>query len=583
VDPAAAQQEPAAASPEDGAGGTIPAKGEPSGQPQTDGHGRSDDEGSRRRHDHHGPEKGTLRYWLVKNIFEHPLFEGILLFLIMCDVGVVLSQMLLDNVLSIPGTETSFEPGAGFELIYNWKTHQLFYAGDPGPHYTELMAELEAEAEEGVVRQPNNSSSLLELRQRGRFRPLEHDAAWSAGAVDTQPHPVPQTKAVPPERVGSDSLGLSTPPVAPAWKDEKISQNSDRRTASLFPAPTTPALSFLDADGDVRNSRGQSTAGPRLETKSAGDTFTSVRRRPLRLLQSEKGDSTASTSFTANRKIKPQQLPPAARHASREPFSGSDDHDEFDAASPRAARIRSNVGTARGSAFAATSARNATAANSSTTASNATSQEPPLTGGNLSGRNNVELYFGQATEVPPDAVTGSEADLVRAEVYQAWHDGHILHTIGKVLISLFMVELLAHVYCHGLTHHFLHANSRLLLLGHWLDAVVIPTAFATEWFFHETAGQTKYITVVRLWRVLKILAGETAMAGEMINSKIETKRKEQRRFDKFLAEKSSEGLEGGEEILKQWREAEAKRKENERNGIYQEESDESSAEEEEHH
>ncbi|CAD7966103.1 unnamed protein product [Amoebophrya sp. A120] len=87
-----------------------------------------------------------------------------------------------------------------------------------------------------------------------------------------------------------------------------------------------------------------------------------------------------------------------------------------------------------------------------------------------------------------------------------WH--HFFVTLSKIILTFFIVEISAHVYVNGpYEHFFVGHGSKFNIAGHWIDALVVPSSWLIEFFFEEKFNGIGFLIFLRLWRVIRIIAG----------------------------------------------------------------------------
>ncbi|CAD7933805.1 unnamed protein product [Amoebophrya sp. A120] len=187
-------------------------------------------------------------------------------------------------------------------------------------------------------------------------------------------------------------------------------------------------------------------------------------------------------------------------------------------------------------------------------ASNATTAAPQTT--DVSGRLSFpdgafgfqaynHSFYHVAQEIPP-TLAMPHADVVKTKIHKWESFRHGLHFCGQIIALMFMIELTLHIFCHGVIHHFTH-GSKLLIIGHWLDAFVIPFSFITEWFLAEEMQSSSFVTGLRLWRILKICVGETVLAAQIAAREEKAEDHEREKMIEFLEEKIEEGTAEGDD------------------------------------
>eukprot|EP00392_Amoebophrya_sp_AT5.2_P009437 g9465.t1 len=80
--------------------------------------------------------------------------------------------------------------------------------------------------------------------------------------------------------------------------------------------------------------------------------------------------------------------------------------------------------------------------------------------------------------------------------------------LSKIILTFFLFEIVLHIFVHGPKHHFLEAHGHgWTLVGHWIDALVVPTSWIIEFFFDEALHEAGFLIVLRLWRFVRIIVG----------------------------------------------------------------------------
>ncbi|CAD7974549.1 unnamed protein product [Amoebophrya sp. A25] len=109
---------------------------------------------------------------------------------------------------------------------------------------------------------------------------------------------------------------------------------------------------------------------------------------------------------------------------------------------------------------------------------------------------------------PRRFLAGSGHKISEAHVSASYDFAHACIIISKAILTFFLFEICAHIVVHGPTDYFLAANTPVpVLVGHWVDAVVVPVSWIVEFFLEEWMHAMGWLIILRMWRVVRLLSG----------------------------------------------------------------------------